>query len=100
MTDDSPETVLALHVQPGAAREAWRYDAWRKRWTLSLRARPLKGEANRDALGAIARALGVAPESISWRRAGSSRDKVAVISGLGPLEVEHRLRRASRPVDR
>lgn len=65
-----------------------------------MKAPPREGRANSAALEALARALGVPPDAVTWARAGSSRDKVALVRGLDPNEVEGRLRRASALVAR
>lgn len=89
-TPRADEATLRVRVQPRASREAilgWREDALR----LAVTAAPVEGEANEAVRRLLARALGVAPSSISLVRGGHGRDKVLRIEGVTASELRSRL---------
>ncbi|MGI0132579.1 MAG: DUF167 family protein [Thermoplasmata archaeon] len=89
-------STIALRVQPSATRESWRRDAWRECWVVSVTAPPRAGRANAAALAALVRALGVEERSVRWLRAGTTRDKLALVDGIASADIEARLRRSVR----
>ena len=86
-----PEGALVrLRVQPRAARTeivAWQDDALRVR----VSAPPVDGEANAAVETLIARALRVAPSTVTVVRGGRSRDKIVHVAGLSLTDVRARL---------
>ena len=87
---DPSAATLRVRVQPRASREAivgWREDALR----LAVTAAPVDGEANEAVRRLLARALGVAPSSVSLVRGAHGRDKVVRIEGLSGAELRSRL---------
>jgi uncharacterized protein len=94
---DHRGATLRVRVQPRASREAvlgWREDALR----LAVTAAPVDGEANEAVRRLLARALGVAPSSVSLVRGGHGRDKVLRVEGMTGEELRSRL--ADRAVER
>ena len=91
MATDRPEGALVnLRVQPRAARNeivAWQDEALRVRVT----APPVDGEANTAVRQLVARALGVAPSTVTLVRGERSRDKVVRVAGLSLATVRARL---------
>ncbi|PYN40850.1 MAG: DUF167 domain-containing protein, partial [Candidatus Rokuibacteriota bacterium] len=81
---------MSLRVQPRASRDeivGWQ-DA-----TLRLRvtAAPVAGAANTAVARLLARALGVAPSSISVVHGLQGRTKIVEIAGLSAPEIQRRL---------
>lgn len=70
--------VFAVHVHPGCAQPGvgGTHDG---RLVVRVRARAVAGAANGEVLTAIARALGVRERTVSFVRAGRSRDKVVAV---------------------
>jgi uncharacterized protein (TIGR00251 family) len=82
--------TLRVRVQPRASREAilgWRDDVLR----LAVTAPPVEGEANQAVCRLLARALGVAPSSVSLVRGDRGRDKVLRVEGMTGEELHSRL---------
>lgn len=69
-----PGATLAVHVTPGAGRDAV---ALRDDGTLAVRttARPEAGRANDAVRALLARALGVAPSRLTLTHGATARDK-------------------------
>ena len=82
--------VVKVRVQPRASRDA--IVGWRE-GTLRLRvtAPPVEGEANRAVAALLARALGLAPSTVSVVRGERGRDKLVRIAGLTEVDVRSRL---------
>ncbi len=91
--------AIPITARPGSAREAIAWDPWRRSWVVRVRARPVQGEANDAILRALAVWLGVRPSDVSWLRAGKGSSKLARARGVGPEEVERRLREACARTD-
>lgn len=84
------QALVTLRVHPRAARNeivAWQDDALRVRVT----APPVDGEANTAVRQLVARALGVAPSTVTLVRGERSRDKVVRVAGLSLAAVRARL---------
>lgn len=82
--------VLRLRVQPRAGRDAilgWRDGVLRVRVT----APPVEGEANAAVVTLVARALGIAPSTVSVVRRERARDKLVPVAGLTEADVRTRL---------
>ena len=96
-TPRADAVTLRVRVQPRASREAilgWRDDVLR----LAVTAPPVEGGANQAVCRLLARALGVAPSSVSLVRGGHGRDKVLRVEGMTGDELRSRL--ADREVER
>jgi uncharacterized protein len=83
--------VLAVHVQPGAARTGL---AGRHGDALKLRvtAPPVEGRANEAARTALAEALGLRRSQVELVSGASSRRKRFRLTGLTLDDLTHRLR--------
>jgi uncharacterized protein (TIGR00251 family) len=84
------DAVLRLRVQPRASRDAilgWRDGVLRVRVT----APPVEGEANAAVVTLVARALGIAPSTVSVVRGERARDKLVRVAGLTEADVRTRL---------
>ena len=86
------ETRLDLWVHPGASREEVRWDPWRKRWVISVRAPAHDGKANRAVLALLATRLEVLPAALELVHGETSSAKRVRVTGLSAGEVERRLR--------
>ena len=77
--EDGDSLILALHVQPGAARTevAGRYG---ERLKVRLAAPPVDGKANAELIRFLAVAFGVPTRDVMLVRGASSRDKVLRIT--------------------
>ena len=91
---------LPVWVRPGSAEDSIAWDPWRRAWTVRCRAPAVGGAANRAVLALVAERLSIAPSSVRWERAGTSRSKLIAVLGLTDEEVRERLsaRADRRPV--
>ena len=83
-------TRLRLRVSPGAGRSAvvGRHgDGWKVRVT----APPEDGRANEAVLRLLADVLSLPRRSLSLVSGHSARDKIVVLDGVGPAQIERRL---------
>jgi uncharacterized protein (TIGR00251 family) len=93
-----PSTRVQLRVSPGARRTevSGRYgDGWKVR----VSAPPDRGRANDAVLDLLADTLELPRRSLSIVSGHGARDKVVLMEGIGPAEIEQRLDRA-RGLDR
>jgi hypothetical protein len=84
------EARVRVRVQPRARRNeivAWQDDALRVR----VSAPPVDGAANAAVEALLARALRVAPSTVSVVRGERSRDKVVRVDGLSLADIRARL---------
>jgi len=79
-----------VRVKPRASRDALGGEAGGA-LVVRLTAPPVEGEANAALVRFVARALGVPPSAVAVARGARGRDKVLVVSGLGPDDVRARL---------
>jgi uncharacterized protein (TIGR00251 family) len=89
-------TRLRLRVSPSAGKAAivGRHgDAWKVRVT----APPEDGRANEAVLRLLADALSVPRRSLSLVSGHAARDKIVVLDGVGPAQIERRLASATAP---
>ena len=94
MADTS--TRLRLRVSPGAGRAGivGRHgDAWKVRVT----APPEDGRANEAVLRLLADALSVPRKAVSLVSGHGARDKIVLLDGVGPAQIERRLTAAATP---
>jgi len=87
-------TRLRLRVSPGASRSAL-VGVHAGALKISVAAPPEKGKANRAVVELLAKALGVAPSSVTITAGEVSQDKVVMIP-LPPAEIRTKLRSAIR----
>jgi uncharacterized protein (TIGR00251 family) len=89
-----PSTRVRLRVSPGARRAevAGRYgDGWKVR----VSAPPERGRANDAVLDLLADTLDLPRSSLSIVSGHGAREKVVLMEGVGPAEIERRLDRES-----
>jgi uncharacterized protein YggU (UPF0235/DUF167 family) len=79
-----------VRVKPRASREALEGEAGGA-LVVRLTAPPVEGEANAALARLVARTLGVPPSAVAVARGAKARDKVLVVSGLGPEDVRARV---------
>jgi uncharacterized protein len=87
-----PSTRVRLRVSPGARRTefAGRYgDGWKVR----VSAPPERGRANEAVLDLLADTLELPRRSLSIVSGHGAREKVVLMEGIGPAEIERRLDR-------
>jgi uncharacterized protein len=90
MPDVSNETLITLHVQPGARKnEVAGYDGRVIR--LKIAAPPVEGKANIELIAFLSQRLDIRKGALTIRRGLTSRDKVIAIDGLSRDEVLRRL---------
>jgi hypothetical protein len=90
MPDSVNETLITLHVQPGARKnEVTGYDGGVIR--LKIAAPPFEGKANREVIAFLSRRLDIRKGALTIRRGLVSRDKVIAVDGLSRDEVLRRL---------
>ncbi len=75
---DGADLVLAVHVQPRAARDELKPEAARLR--VRITAPPVDGAANRHLLAFLAHEFGVAPSRAMLVRGGGGRSKLVRIT--------------------
>jgi uncharacterized protein (TIGR00251 family) len=83
---------LRVHVRPGAARaglEGFHGAAL----SVRVRARPVRGAANRELLVLLARALGIRPAALSVEGGARGREKRVRVQGITADAVRARLAR-------
>lgn len=83
-------SILKLRVSPNASRSEvaeWHGDALRVRVSVP----PEGGKANVAVIDTLAERLGIHRRDVEIVRGRSSRDKVALVSGLDSVEVMRRL---------
>lgn len=83
--------TLRVRVQPRASREAILGWSGEPALRLAVTAPPVEGEANQAVRRLLARALGVAPSSVSVVGGERSRDKLIRIEGLTDADLRARL---------
>lgn len=86
--------TVSVWVRAGAAADRLAWDPWRKRWVVSCRDPPERNAANEAVRGLVARWLVVAPDRVTWARAGKARAKILRVSSLSDEEVVDRLQKA------
>jgi len=90
MSDSNNETLITLHVQPGARKnEVVGYDGSVIR--LKIAAPPVEGKANREVIAFLSQRLDIKKGALTIRRGLTSRDKVIAVDGLSRDEVLRRL---------
>lgn len=82
--------LLHLRVQPRASRDeilGWQHGILRVR----VAAPPVEGAANAAVVALVARALSIAPSTVSVVRGVRGRDKLVRVAGLTEADVRTRL---------
>jgi uncharacterized protein len=90
MADRRP-TTIAVVVKPGAALTGIRVE--RGLIHVRVREKAHEGKANQACRAALAKALGVAPSTLTIVRGASARTKVFALATLTPAELAVRLAR-------
>ena len=87
---------IALDVRPGAPRTRVPagYDPWRRAVTAQVRSPPVKGEANRELLAALAETLDVPVDRLRLVSGATGGRKVVEVHGADARDVASRLRAA------
>jgi uncharacterized protein YggU (UPF0235/DUF167 family) len=65
-------------------------------WKLRVTAAPERGKANAAVVRLVAGAAGVAERDVRVVSGHGARDKILELTGIGPEELERRLRAAGR----
>jgi uncharacterized protein (TIGR00251 family) len=87
-------TRLELRVVPGAARPgvSGRYGAG---WKIRVAAPPERGRANEAVVALLAETLALDRRDVAIVSGRSARDKVVVLDGIAPAELDRRLAAAA-----
>ncbi len=83
LSEKAGETVLAVYVQPRAGKSGFA-GVFQERLKIRISAPPVEGEANKECIEFLAKALGVAKSEVRLAKGGQSRQKTFIISR--PLE--------------
>jgi uncharacterized protein len=89
-----PSTRLRLRVSPGAGKSGivGRHgDAWKVRVTAA----PEHGRANEAVVRLLADALSMPRASVTLVSGHTGRDKIVLLDGVGPAQIERRLAAAT-----
>ncbi len=67
---------LLVEIQPGNKKDEINgYNSWRKRIVISIKSRPIKGEANKSLLSYISKVLNCSSSDVSILSGATSRQK-------------------------
>lgn len=92
LSEKAGGTVLLAYVQPRAAKSGFS-GTFRGRLKIRLNSPPVEGEANRECVELLSKALGISRSEIKLLRGEKSREKTFLISR--PLEfVSEKFRKA------
>ena len=91
--DHKEGATLTVRVIPNASRNSiiWGEDG---RLVVKLTAAPVEGRANKELGKFLGKRLGFPPSSLSVIRGRTSRDKVILVAGANPEELEGIIERA------
>jgi uncharacterized protein (TIGR00251 family) len=78
---------IRLRVSPGAKSTAVKGLYGERAIRLSAAAPPVEGKANAEIERYLAQLFGLSLSEVTVVKGGSSRDKLAFVSGLGPDEI-------------
>ncbi len=87
-------TRLRLRVSPGAAR-AGIVGRHGNAWKVRVTAPPEDGRANEAVLRLLADALSLPRKALTLVSGHTARDKIVVLDGVGPAQIERRLASAA-----
>jgi uncharacterized protein (TIGR00251 family) len=87
-------TRLRLRVSPGA-RKAGIVGRHGDAWKVSVTAAPEHGRANDAVLRLLAEALSLPRAALTLLSGHTGRDKVVLLDGVGPAQIERRLASAT-----
>ncbi len=86
------KTTILVHVQPGASRgRVVRFAGGA--WYIRVAAPPVEGRANKALIELLSESLDTAKSNLSIIRGQTSRQKTVLIEGIGPEQVNERLKR-------
>jgi uncharacterized protein YggU (UPF0235/DUF167 family) len=88
---DGPDVLLAVRVQPRAARNQVRLTQDPPQITVRLTAPPVEGAANAACRTFLAELLDLAPARVMLIRGGSARHKLFRLRGVDVDQVRRRL---------
>ncbi|OFW55993.1 MAG: hypothetical protein A2V52_06010 [Actinobacteria bacterium RBG_19FT_COMBO_54_7] len=81
--------ILRLRAHPGAARRKIRFSE--ARIDIYMNSQPEKGQANKEAIRVLSKALGMPAAAILIVKGEKSRDKTALVKGIDIEQVRTRL---------
>ena len=90
MSADGCQTLINIQVKPRASRahiEGFSGDVL----VVTLTAPPVRGEANRQLITLVAKALGIGHSAVSLVRGEKCRNKVIRIEGMSAVQVHDTL---------
>jgi uncharacterized protein (TIGR00251 family) len=79
LSEKAGETLIFVYVQPRASSRGFS-GIFRDRLKIRIGSPPVEGEANRECIEFLAKALGVSKSEVKLVRGGQSREKTFVIS--------------------
>jgi hypothetical protein len=79
LSEKEGDTLLSAYIQPRAARSEFS-GTFRGRLKIRISSPPVEGEANRECIDFLAKALGVSKSEIRLLRGDRSREKAFLIS--------------------
>jgi hypothetical protein len=79
LSEKEGKTFLSVYVQPRASSSGFS-GVFRDRLKIRIGSPPVEGEANRECVSFLAKALGVSKSEIKLLKGGQSREKTFVIS--------------------
>jgi uncharacterized protein (TIGR00251 family) len=90
LTNDTPGNQLGVRVTPGAARSEF---AGVRNGVLHVKiaAPPVRGQANKELVDFLSRALGVGRSAVTIVRGHTSRNKLIEVAGMDRNEIFRRL---------
>lgn len=83
--------LLTLRVSPGAKKSSVEGAYGDHAIKLKIAAPPVDGKANAETERFLAKLLGLSNSEVSVLRGSSGKDKVVLVKGLKPVEVERLL---------
>jgi len=79
LSEKDGKTFLSVYVQPKASNSGFS-GIFRDRLKIRISSPPVEGEANRECVNFLAKALGVSKSEVKLVKGGQSREKTFVIS--------------------
>lgn len=88
---------VRVWARPSSRQEGIEWDAWRKRWVISVREPPAGGRANEAIVRVIAEQLNVPRPSVRVITGSQTRGKRVEVDGILDSEIAARLRGRRQP---